>query len=159
MADKIRAFNWEVLEINGHDLEEIYVAIEKAKSSDVPTAIIANTIKGKGVSFAENAGPDCHSMPISKEALEKCGINMKDLQSYKDNDAIYNNSKLEDLIKTYKFLKHIEIERNEICTKLFKSGAMRYGYFDDREERASKALNTTAENAVDIFYNSQPENY
>ena len=35
----------------------------------------------------------------SKEALEKCGINMKDLQSYKDNDAIYNNSKLEDLIK------------------------------------------------------------
>ena len=33
--------------------------------------IILNTIKGKGVSFAENAGPDCHSMPISKEALEK----------------------------------------------------------------------------------------
>lgn len=51
---KLKAFNWDVLEIDGHNIEEIYCAIEKAKTSDKPTAIIANTIKGKGVSFMEN---------------------------------------------------------------------------------------------------------
>lgn len=51
---KLKAFNWNVIEINGHDAEEIYEALEKSKNSDKPTAIIANTTKGKGVSFMEN---------------------------------------------------------------------------------------------------------
>lgn len=54
LADKLRAFNWNVIEIDGHNLEEIYEALEKSKKSDIPTAIIATTIKGKGVSFMEN---------------------------------------------------------------------------------------------------------
>ena len=54
VAEKIKAFNWEVLEINGHDYTEIYEAVEKAKVSKKPFAIVANTIKGKGVSFMEN---------------------------------------------------------------------------------------------------------
>ncbi len=54
VADKIKSFNWEVLEIDGHDFNEIYDAIEKAKKSDKPFAIVAKTIKGKGVSFMEN---------------------------------------------------------------------------------------------------------
>ncbi len=54
LAEKIKAFNWNVIEIDGHNIREIYSAFEKAKSSDAPTAIIANTIKGKGVSFMEN---------------------------------------------------------------------------------------------------------
>lgn len=51
---KLRAFNWEVVEIDGHNVEEIYEALEASKKSDKPTAIIANTVKGKGVSFMEN---------------------------------------------------------------------------------------------------------
>lgn len=54
LDEKLRAFNWDVIEINGHDLTEIYEAIEKAKNNHAPTAIIANTVKGKGVSFMEN---------------------------------------------------------------------------------------------------------
>ena len=54
LADKLRAFNWEVIEINGHDYNEIYEAIEAAKKADRPCAIIAHTTKGKGVSFMEN---------------------------------------------------------------------------------------------------------
>lgn len=54
LADKLKAFNWNVIEINGHDINQIYNAIEEAKKADTPTAIIANTIKGKGVSFMEN---------------------------------------------------------------------------------------------------------
>lgn len=54
LGDKLRAFNWNVIEINGHDYNQIYEAFKKAKKSTKPCAIIANTIKGKGVSFMEN---------------------------------------------------------------------------------------------------------
>lgn len=52
---KFEAFGWNVLVIDGHNLEEIQDALRKAKEyKDGPTAIIAKTIKGKGVSFMEN---------------------------------------------------------------------------------------------------------
>ena len=54
LNDKIRAFNWNVIEINGHDYNQIYDAFNNAKKSTKPCAIIANTIKGKGISFMEN---------------------------------------------------------------------------------------------------------
>lgn len=53
-AQKISSFGWNVIEIDGHDIEQIYEAVEKGKKSDKPFAIVANTIKGKGVSFMEN---------------------------------------------------------------------------------------------------------
>ena len=54
LADKLEAFGWNVIEIDGHDVEKIYEAVCSAKTMDRPTAIIANTIKGKGVSYMEN---------------------------------------------------------------------------------------------------------
>jgi transketolase len=55
LDDKLKAFGWNVVEIDGHDINACYEAIEKAKSyKGSPSAIIANTIKGKGVSFMEN---------------------------------------------------------------------------------------------------------
>ena len=54
VAEKIKSFGWDVVEINGHDYNEIYETFEKAKNAKKPFAIIANTVKGKGVSFMEN---------------------------------------------------------------------------------------------------------
>ncbi len=55
MADKWKAFGWQVIEINGHDFIEIDDAVLKAISSkDIPVCIIADTVKGKGVSFMED---------------------------------------------------------------------------------------------------------
>jgi len=56
LADKWRAFGWEVKVVNGHDYAELLDVFSKAKTrhSDKPLAVIANTIKGKGVSFMEN---------------------------------------------------------------------------------------------------------
>ncbi len=52
---KFEAFNWNVITIDGHNYEEIESAINKAKETKgMPTIIIANTTKGKGVSFMEN---------------------------------------------------------------------------------------------------------
>lgn len=54
MADKWRSFGWEVLEIDGHDFDQIDDSINKAMNADGPVCIIANTTKGKGISFMEN---------------------------------------------------------------------------------------------------------
>ena len=54
LRDKFKAFGWDVLEINGHDFNQIYDAYHQANRSTHPCAIIANTIKGKGVSYMEN---------------------------------------------------------------------------------------------------------
>lgn len=54
VSSKIKAFGWDVIEIDGHNFEEIYNAVEMAKRAAKPFAIVANTVKGKGVSFMEN---------------------------------------------------------------------------------------------------------
>jgi len=55
LADKWRAFNWHVIEIDGHDIKQILQALKKTREiKGKPTAIIAHTVKGKGVSFMEN---------------------------------------------------------------------------------------------------------
>lgn len=55
IADKWRAFGWNVIEIDGHDIQEIFMALDKAKTvKGQPTMIVAHTVKGKGVSFMEN---------------------------------------------------------------------------------------------------------
>lgn len=70
LAEKIKAFNWDVIEIDGHNLDEIYDAIEKAKSNPKQTVIIANTTKGKGVSFMEN-NAGWHGKAPDKESYER----------------------------------------------------------------------------------------
>ena len=54
--DKWRSFGWDVIEVNGHNHEELLEALTKEPSEDLkPRCIIAHTTKGKGVSFMENA--------------------------------------------------------------------------------------------------------
>ena len=51
---KFLAFNWNVIEIDGHDHNQIISALQNNQRSDRPLAVVAHTIKGKGVSFMEN---------------------------------------------------------------------------------------------------------
>jgi len=58
LVDKWRAFNWAVLEINGHDVRQVLEALDAVEEiHDRPSVIVAHTTKGKGVSYMEN---DCH---------------------------------------------------------------------------------------------------
>ncbi len=75
---KFESFGFNVINVNGHDIEELIVAFEKAKEiKGVPTAIIAKTIKGKGVSFMENQ-VGWHGKAPNKEEYEKA---IKDLNA------------------------------------------------------------------------------
>lgn len=54
IGEKFAAFNWNVLEVNGHDIDELHDAIEKARAcTDKPTVIVMHTVKGKGVAEME----------------------------------------------------------------------------------------------------------
>lgn len=69
--DKIKAFGWKVIRINGHDLVQIMEAIKEAgKSKGKPVMIMAETVKGKGVSFMENEA-GWHGSAPNKEQAEK----------------------------------------------------------------------------------------
>ena len=71
LAEKYRAFNWNVLEIDGHDMDKILEAFELARAQDhLPTLIIAHTVKGKGVSFMENVA-GWHGVAPNREQFEK----------------------------------------------------------------------------------------
>lgn len=77
---KFEAFNFHAININGNDFDEIRAAFAEARATKgMPTAIIAKTLKGKGVSFMENAvdwhgkAPNDDEYKIAMEDLEKAG--------------------------------------------------------------------------------------
>jgi len=71
LPKKWEAFGWHVIEIDGHDINQLLDAIKKAPGiKGRPTVIIAHTIKGKGVSFMEN-NVDFHGKAPNAEQLEK----------------------------------------------------------------------------------------
>lgn len=75
LDEKFKAFGWNVLKINGHDLGEIFSALEESKKmKGKPTIIIARTVKGKGVCFMENKAEWHGNAPNdeqTKEAIEE----------------------------------------------------------------------------------------
>ena len=75
--EKFAAFGWNTLVIDGHDFDEIAKAVETAKASDKPTAVIMKTVKGKGVSFMENKC-SWHGSAPKTEQYEQ---GMKDLEA------------------------------------------------------------------------------
>lgn len=70
LAAKFASFGWEVVEIDGHDMAKVLPALKTARAnkSGKPTCIVADTIKGKGVSFMEN-NPDWHGVAPKPEQV------------------------------------------------------------------------------------------
>lgn len=80
LPDKFKAFNFHVIEIDAHDFEQIDAAFREARETKgMPTAIIAKSVKGKGVSFMENqaswhgSAPNDEQYAQAMEELEKAG--------------------------------------------------------------------------------------
>ena len=84
IAEKFKAFNFNVIEIDAHDFDQIADAFKKAKATKgMPTAIIAKSIKGKGVSFMENraswhgSAPNDEQYAQAMADLDKIGESLK----------------------------------------------------------------------------------
>ena len=87
IADKFKAFNFNVIEIDGHDFNQIADAFKKARETKgMPTAIIAKTTKGKGVSFMENQvswhgkAPNDEEYAVAIADLERIGKELCQMQ-------------------------------------------------------------------------------
>lgn len=79
-ASKLKAFGWNVISIDGHNIEEILDAFKKARETKKkPTAIIAKTIKGKGVSFMEDQAGWHGKAPNEEQYLQA----KSELEAYK----------------------------------------------------------------------------
>lgn len=70
LVEKFEAFGWRTMEIDGHDFNQVIPALETARAArdGKPTCIVANTIKGKGVSFMEN-NPEWHGVAPKPEQV------------------------------------------------------------------------------------------
>jgi transketolase len=72
-ADRLSAFGWHTIEIDGHDVEQIDAAYKEAESTKgKPTAVVARTIKGKGYSKVENQN-GWHGKAVAEEAIQELG--------------------------------------------------------------------------------------
>lgn len=68
LDEKWRSFGWEVVEVNGNDLAELVAVLSDVpRVKNKPTLVLANTVKGKGVSFAENVPSWHHHVPTKEE--------------------------------------------------------------------------------------------
>jgi len=66
---KFRAFGWETVRVDGHDIDKILEALDKIRPVKAPVAILARTLKGKGVSFIQDKN-GWHGKPLKSEELE-----------------------------------------------------------------------------------------
>lgn len=73
---KFEAFNWHAITIDGHDFDQIEAALKEAETVDKPVVIIANTVKGKGVSYMENA-VNWHGAAPNDELYEQAMAELK----------------------------------------------------------------------------------
>ena len=69
LESKWESFGWQVVGVDGHNIEELYDAFTAEYERKKPVAIIAHTFKGKGFSFSENNN-DWHHAPLSKSQYE-----------------------------------------------------------------------------------------
>ena len=69
LAGKWQAFGWKVIEVDGHDVEELYSVLSAENGSDQPLALVAHTVKGKGFEFSENNN-DWHHAVLSRSNYE-----------------------------------------------------------------------------------------
>jgi transketolase len=67
LADKWRSFGWQVIELDGHDMDEVLATLTYAKRMNGPLAVLAHTVKGKGVSFMEDVVKWHGAAPSEKE--------------------------------------------------------------------------------------------
>jgi transketolase len=74
VGEKFHKFGWQVREVDGHDIEQLYDAFTSHKEAEKPMVVVANTIKGKGFTFSENNNAWHHAILTSKQyqvALEE----------------------------------------------------------------------------------------
>lgn len=90
LADKWRAFGWNVVEVDGHDIASLSESLMNSKQNktDKPTIVIAHTVKGKGVTYMENIPLWHGSVTLTKkqyeDAMRELGCTAEEIKEYEN---------------------------------------------------------------------------
>ncbi len=167
LEERLASFGFEIISINGHDMAEILAAFKKAKKvRGKPVAIIAKTVKGKGVSFMEDVA-NWHGKAPKDEELEKALKELNlwgkfDLEKLKAKVSAYQKKVTDKIEKTVpKFKKDYFWNRQE--KMLVKMEPTRFGFGKALEKHGSDkrvvCLGLDISESVQIakFYDGFPE--
>jgi len=167
LGEKYKSFGWEVIEIDGHNMHQIINAFEKAKIiKDKPIVIIANTIKGKGVSFMENVAGWHGRAPICEQlyaGLKELGLEGKldaeKLFAVADKYQQKVSGELEEKMPRFKhdyfWNKGNEMKVEMAATRLgFGKTLQKYG---DDPRVVCLGLDISGSIAIADFYSKNPE--
>ena len=168
LADKYRSFGWEVAEIDGHDMNHVVIALEMGKRNyyHKPLCILANTVKGKGVSFMEDVAGWHGKSPNQDEllkALEELGladkIPVNDLLQRAAAYQVEVDKKLND--KMPKFSRDYWWNRSLTMTADMKPTRMGFGESlaqNGKDERVvCLGLDISGSITISQFYDKFPE--
>lgn len=174
LAEKYRSFCWNVIEIDGHNMEEIIDACDKAsRTKGAPTVIIADTIKGKGISYAENSvgyhGVAPKDGRYGKESLDRALQDIGDEQfTHERVDKLLQ--KAEDFQKEVD--KYIEDKKIKFSKNYWWNArenmkvameATRFGFgraleeIGEDERIVVHGADITSSIKMDMFYKNHPE--
>lgn len=102
VCEKYRAFGWEVIKIDGHNMDEIVENLDKARNnndSGKPVVVICNTIKGKGISFMEDVA-GWHGKAPNREELDKCLIELGLTETFNADEWLSYGAEFEAKIES-----------------------------------------------------------
>lgn len=154
---RISSFGWKTICIDGHNFNEIFKAYEEALSSNVPSMIIAKTVKGKGISFLEDK-EGRHGVALTKEefnqALRELGEIKKFSVPLKKPDPLTPNL---EILRTKEFIKNYSIDDKVATRKAYGEALVKiFPEFPDIVVLDAEVSNSTY---AEIFKNHYPERF
>jgi transketolase len=167
LDEKYRSFGWNVVRIDGHDMQQVVEALEKAKTATgKPTVILAETVKGKGVSFIENVAGWHGKTPNYEEmmkGLAELGLTEKiPVQALLDNAKQYQAEVERKLdAKMPKFSRNYWWNTGENMKVQMKPTRMGFGQSlaenGDDERVVCLGLDISGSITISEFYANKPE--
>jgi transketolase len=168
LDEKYRAFGWNVTRINGHDMKQVVEALENAKRTrnGKPTVVLADTVKGKGVSFMENIA-GWHGKTPNREELEKGlaelnlvgKIPLEELFDHAKQYQVEVERKLE--AKMPKFSRDYWWNKTDTMKSAMKPTRMGFGQSlaenGDDERIVCLGLDISGSITISDFYSKNPE--
>jgi len=167
LNEKFKSFGWHVIEIDGHNMQEIVDAIEEAKKfTGKPVAIIAQTIKGKGVDFMENIA-GWHGKAPNVEQLNE-GLKQLNLTGKIDVDRLFEKArKFQENVERYLTEKLPAFKRDywwnaedrmKVTMKPTRKGfGEALAEFGDDERVVALGLDISGSITISQFYEKYPE--
>lgn len=152
---KFRAFGWDVIKINGHNIDQILAAFKRANQSKKPVSILAKTVKGKSVSSLEDKN-GWHGKPLKEDALQqalKALEPMPEIESKKYVKRPKGRKNIK-LAKRYNFKRNTYNE-NTATRRAYGNALLNLGAINE----AVVALDGDVKNSTyaDDFFNAFPQ--